>query len=108
MAQNLETPLATSLLHFEPNKLYKNKVCILALLGLATVLATFQKVLGNCFPNHLVTLNPSKAVFALAKFFVKSPMTSKVYRIHRNHSVHIERGNMHRKAFHSLNNFAWV
>jgi hypothetical protein len=31
-------------------------VCILALFGYATVLATFQKILGNFFPNHLVTL----------------------------------------------------
>jgi len=49
MAQKLETPLATSLLHFEPNKLYKNKLCILALLSFATVWATFQKVLGDFF-----------------------------------------------------------
>jgi len=42
----------TSLLHFQQNKQYKNMVCILALFGLAT----FQKILGNFFPNHLVTL----------------------------------------------------
>jgi hypothetical protein len=34
----------------------KNRVCILGLFGLATVLATFQKILGNFFSNHLVTL----------------------------------------------------
>jgi hypothetical protein len=43
MAQKLVTPLATSLLHFQLNKLFKNITCILALFGLATVLATFQK-----------------------------------------------------------------
>jgi hypothetical protein len=43
MAQKMVTPLATSLLHFLLNKLFKNMVCILALFGLATVLATFQK-----------------------------------------------------------------
>jgi hypothetical protein len=37
-------PLATNLLHFYLNELFKNMVCILALLGLATVLATFQKI----------------------------------------------------------------
>jgi hypothetical protein len=31
-------------------------VCILGLFGLATLLAIFQKILGNFFPNHLVTL----------------------------------------------------
>jgi hypothetical protein len=31
-------------------------VCILGLFGLAAVLATFQKILGDFFPNHLVTL----------------------------------------------------
>jgi len=56
MAQNMATPLATSLLHFELKKMLKNMVCILGLFGLATVLATFQKILGNFFPNHLVTL----------------------------------------------------
>jgi hypothetical protein len=54
MAQKLEIPLATSLLHFQLNKLFKN---ILALFGSATVLATFQKILGDFFPNHLVTLH---------------------------------------------------
>jgi hypothetical protein len=49
MAQKLVTPLATSLLHFQLNKLFKNMACILALFGLATVLATFQKILGNFF-----------------------------------------------------------
>jgi hypothetical protein len=49
MAQKLATPLATSLLHFQLNKLFKNMVCILALFGLATVLATFQKILGEFF-----------------------------------------------------------
>jgi hypothetical protein len=47
MAQKLVTPLATSLLHFQLNKMFKNMACILALFGLATVLATFQKILGD-------------------------------------------------------------
>ncbi len=34
----------------------RNMVCILGLFGLATVLAIFQKILGNFIPNHLVTL----------------------------------------------------
>jgi hypothetical protein len=34
--------------------------CILGLFDLATVLATFQKILGNFFPNYLVTLVPRK------------------------------------------------
>jgi len=42
-------PLATSLLHFQLHKLFKNMVCILALFGLATVWATFQKILGDFF-----------------------------------------------------------
>ncbi len=45
----MATPLATSLLHSQLNKMFKNMVCILALFGLATVLATFQKILGNFF-----------------------------------------------------------
>jgi hypothetical protein len=49
MAQKMVTPLATSLLHFQLNKLFKNMVCILALFGLATVLATFQKNIGQFF-----------------------------------------------------------
>jgi hypothetical protein len=49
MAQKLVTTLATSLLHFQLNKLFKNMVCILALFRLATVLATFQKILGDFF-----------------------------------------------------------
>jgi hypothetical protein len=49
MAQKLVTPLAASSLHFQLNKLFKNMVCILALFGLATVLATFQKIFGNFF-----------------------------------------------------------
>jgi len=56
MAQNMATPLAASLLHFQLKKMFKNMVCILGLFGLATVLATFQKILGDFFPNHLVTL----------------------------------------------------
>jgi hypothetical protein len=56
MAQRMVTPLATSLLHFQLTKLLKNMICILALFGLANVLAIFQKILGNFFPNHLVTL----------------------------------------------------
>jgi hypothetical protein len=43
------TLLATSLFHFQVNKLLKNMVCILALFGLSTVLATFQKILGDFF-----------------------------------------------------------
>jgi hypothetical protein len=50
------TPLATSLLHFQLIRMFKNMVCILGLFNLATVLATFQKILGNFFSNHLVTL----------------------------------------------------
>jgi len=49
MAQNMATPLATSLLHFQLKKMFKNMVCILGLFGLATVLATFQKILGDFF-----------------------------------------------------------
>jgi hypothetical protein len=49
MAQNMVTPLATSLLHFQLKKMFKNMVCILGLFGLATVLATFQKILGDFF-----------------------------------------------------------
>jgi hypothetical protein len=56
MTQNMVTPLATSLLHFQLKKMLRNMVCILGLFGLATVLATFQKILGDFFPNHLVTL----------------------------------------------------
>ncbi len=56
MAQNMVTPLATSLLHFQLKKCLKDMVCILGLFELATVLATFQKILGDFFPNHLVTL----------------------------------------------------
>jgi hypothetical protein len=50
MAPKMVTPLATSLLHFQLNKLFKNLVYILALFGLATVLASFQKILGDFFP----------------------------------------------------------
>jgi hypothetical protein len=56
MAQNMMTPLATSLLQFQLKKMFKNMVCILGLFGLATVLATFQKILGDFFSIHLVTL----------------------------------------------------
>jgi hypothetical protein len=35
--------------------------CILALFGLAAVLATFQKI-GQLFPNHLVTLHPARGM----------------------------------------------
>jgi hypothetical protein len=31
--------------------MFKNMACILGLFGLATVLATFQKILGNFFPG---------------------------------------------------------
>jgi hypothetical protein len=37
-------PWATNLLQFYLNELFKNMVCILALLGLTTALATFQKI----------------------------------------------------------------
>jgi hypothetical protein len=37
----------------------------LGLFGLATVLATFQKILGDFFPNHLVTLVTTKEQFTL-------------------------------------------
>jgi hypothetical protein len=40
----MATYWATNLLHFHLNKLFKNMVCIVALFGLATVLATFQKI----------------------------------------------------------------
>jgi hypothetical protein len=36
--------LATSLSHFQVNEQFKIMVCILALFGLATVLATFHKI----------------------------------------------------------------
>jgi hypothetical protein len=39
----MAVPLATNLLHFHLNKLFKSVFCILALFGLAAVLATFQK-----------------------------------------------------------------
>jgi hypothetical protein len=44
----MEIPLATNLIHFHLNKLFKNMVCILELFCLATVLATFQKI-GQIF-----------------------------------------------------------
>jgi hypothetical protein len=59
-------PLTTSLLHVQLNKLFKNMVGILALFGLATVLATFQKI-GRFCPNHLVTLAPGINCLTLAK-----------------------------------------
>ncbi len=40
---------------FSPKYAFLNMVCILALFGLATVLATFQ-TLGKRFSNFLVTL----------------------------------------------------
>jgi hypothetical protein len=40
----MAVPWATHLLHFHLNKLFRNVFCILALFGLATVLATFQKI----------------------------------------------------------------
>jgi hypothetical protein len=46
---------ATNILHFHRNKVLKSELCILALFGTATVLATFQNI-GQFFPNHLVTL----------------------------------------------------
>jgi hypothetical protein len=51
----MAVPLATNLLHFHLNKLFKNVFCILAFFVLVAVLATFQKI-GQFFPNHLVTL----------------------------------------------------
>jgi hypothetical protein len=39
---------------FQINNLFKNMVCILALFGLATVLATFHKILGNFFQNKII------------------------------------------------------
>jgi hypothetical protein len=46
---------------FSAKKMFKNMACILGLFDLATVLATFQKkILGNFFPNYLVTLVPGK------------------------------------------------
>jgi hypothetical protein len=53
-------PWATNLFHFHPNKLFK-MVSNLALLCLATVLATFKKI-GSFFPNYLVTLVVSMPV----------------------------------------------
>jgi hypothetical protein len=47
------TPLVTSILHFDQNKLFKDIVYILALFGL---LGLLLKKLGNFLPNHLVTL----------------------------------------------------
>jgi hypothetical protein len=47
-------PLATNLLHFHLNKLFK-MVSNLALFCLAIYLATYQKM-GNFFLNNLVTL----------------------------------------------------
>jgi hypothetical protein len=49
MGQKKLTPLATSLLHFRLSKLFKSMVRIFALFGLATVLATFPKILGDFF-----------------------------------------------------------
>jgi len=46
----MAVPLATNVLHFHLNKLFKNVFCILALFGLAAVLATFQKI-GQFFSN---------------------------------------------------------
>ncbi len=37
-------PWATNLLYFLLNKLFKSTICILAIVGLAIVLATFQKI----------------------------------------------------------------
>ncbi len=48
MTQKMVTPLATSLVHLQRNKLFQNMVCILEFFGLATVLATFKK-LGDFF-----------------------------------------------------------
>jgi hypothetical protein len=48
MAQNGNTLGATILVHFHQNKLFKNKFFILVLFGLASVLATFQKI-GQIF-----------------------------------------------------------
>jgi hypothetical protein len=58
------TPLATSL--FQLYKLFKNMVCILALVGLTIVLAIFQKI-GQFFPNHLVNLVATLPRFLLRR-----------------------------------------
>jgi len=85
MAQNMMTPLATSLLQFQLKKMFKNMVCILGLFGLATVLATFQKILGDFFSNSsghparclrlLVTNVRSKLAFVLVRPIQLSSMS---------------------------------
>jgi hypothetical protein len=50
------TPLATSLLHLQLNKMFKNMFCILALFGLAAVLATFQNMVIFFLSNEAVFL----------------------------------------------------
>ncbi len=47
----MATNWATNLLNFHLNKLFKNMVCIVALFGLATVLATFPKKIWPIFPQ---------------------------------------------------------
>jgi hypothetical protein len=42
MAPKMVTPLATSLVHLQQNKLFQNMICILEFFGLAIVLATFK------------------------------------------------------------------
>ncbi len=69
----MAVPWFTPLLHFHLNKQFKNVFCILALFGLAAVLATFQTI-GQLFPNHLVTLGGMKVV----KTVLKHSRTSKL------------------------------
>jgi hypothetical protein len=52
-------PWATNLLYFRLNKLFKITIGILALVGLATVLATFQKI-GQFFSKS--SGHPGKSV----------------------------------------------
>ncbi len=59
IAQKMVKPLATNLLHFHLNKLFK-MVSNLALFCLANYLATIKKI-GWFFPNHLVTLTTTEA-----------------------------------------------
>ncbi len=50
IAQKCVTTLGTNLLNFNLNMQFKNIVCILTLLSLATVLATFKKI-GHFFKS---------------------------------------------------------
>jgi hypothetical protein len=55
MAQKLETPLATSLLHFQQKNLIKNGLYF-GIIWLGNCFGYFSKNIGQFFPNHLVTL----------------------------------------------------